>query len=112
MTLNTVEVISPYYTQKYKKELKVSVGFSEGESIGRGRSESRGKSISFSEGNINLSRGKEGTIRTYTDMEKEKAKELLHLPDGIAYVAMRMRGDRFTPRMETHNLNGKHPRVE
>lgn len=49
--------------------------------------------------------------RTYTDMEKEKAKELLHLPDGIAYVAMRMRGDRFTPRMETKHLDTVHPRM-
>ena len=54
---------------------------------------------------------KELARRTHADMEKEKAKELLGLPDGIAYVAIRMRGDRFKPRMKTKQLNDLYPRI-
>ncbi len=46
----------------------------------------------------------EKPTRTFADMEKEKAIELLHLPDGIAYVAIRMR-------MKIKNLDERFPRV-
>src|SRR5205823_2015611 len=48
---------------------------------------------------------KEVVRRQHADMQKEKEKELLQdMPDGIAYVAMRMRGGRFQPRMKTKQL--------
>lgn len=47
---------------------------------------------------------KPSSQRSFADMEKEKAKELLGLPNGTAYLSIGSRGDRFKPRMETKVL--------
>src|SRR5439155_3819102 len=47
---------------------------------------------------------KELARRTHTDMEKEKAHELVGLTNGIAEMAIRSRGDRNRPRMQTNPL--------
>jgi hypothetical protein len=86
LSLNTGEVISPYYIQKYEKELKVSIGFSEGESIGRGKSESHGQSISFSEGNINLYQGVASNDEPFSNARDRNAVELTKQPQFTAMI--------------------------
>jgi hypothetical protein len=119
---------SPVFKPLYDVEVKAKVSYSESRSYDLRYedylkqehpgsdplpvSRTEGRSISSEEVRTQLYTEKQGKpTRTVTDMRNEKEQELLRdMPDGIAYVSMRMRGGRFTPRMETYALDDKHPR--